>query len=71
VLTNPGQIPSGRVAIISDNNRFETKVGDFKQGDPARLVDGGESLEREGASAASDAPQARVSSGCDGQRWIL
>jgi hypothetical protein len=40
VLSNPGQIPSGRVTIISDNNRFETDLGDCNTGDPAGLVDG-------------------------------
>jgi hypothetical protein len=40
VLANPGQIPSGRVTISSDNNRFEIDLGDCNQGDPAGLVDG-------------------------------
>jgi hypothetical protein len=40
VLANPGQIPSGRVTISSDNNRFEVDAGDCNQGDPAGLVDG-------------------------------
>jgi hypothetical protein len=40
VLTNPGQIPSGRVTIISDSNRFAIDLGDCNQGDPAGLVDG-------------------------------
>ena len=40
VLANPGQIPSGRVTIISDSNRFEVDPGDCNQGDPAGLVDG-------------------------------
>jgi hypothetical protein len=40
VLTNPGQIPSGRVTIVSDSNRFAVDAGDCNQGDPAGLVDG-------------------------------
>ena len=40
VLANPGQIPSGRVTISSDNPRFATDLGDCNQGDPAGLVDG-------------------------------
>jgi len=40
VLSNPGQIPSGRVTIVSDSNRFAVDPGDCNQGDPAGLVDG-------------------------------
>jgi hypothetical protein len=40
VLANPGQVPSGRVTITSDNPRFATDLGDCNQGDPAGLVDG-------------------------------
>jgi hypothetical protein len=40
VLANPGQIPSGRITVSSDNNRFEPDLGDCNEGDPAGLVDG-------------------------------
>jgi hypothetical protein len=38
VLQNPGQVPSGRLTISSDNNRFEVDLGDCNPGDPAGLA---------------------------------
>jgi hypothetical protein len=40
VLDNPGEIPSGRLTISSDNNRFEIDLGDCDPEDPEGLQAG-------------------------------
>jgi hypothetical protein len=58
VLANPGQIPSGRVTVSSDNNQFAIDLGDCNQGDPAGLVDGASCTFNVRFTPADNLPQA-------------
>lgn len=40
VLTNPGNEPSGRITVSSDDNHFSPSLGDCNTGSPDGLVDG-------------------------------
>lgn len=40
VLTNPGNEPSGRITVSSDDSHFLPSLGDCNQGPPEGLVDG-------------------------------